>query len=342
MVAVFTTGGVILDSVVTADGLVGSGNLGGNAVYSAAGARLWGTAGCVGLIPRNFPDGALQALRHAGVDTAGLHHAAAEVDGSEWFFYAADGSRVDGLHGPPAAPANRLTVAEAAAWQARLRAAGNPGFGAFRTTHPVEPRHVPPGYWRPGVGVHLAPNRMDAQHRLLQQARQYSAVVSLDPGRQAHSMTAADLAAVLAGCDVFMPSEKELRALLPGEPPARAASLLAQRGCLVVAKLGAAGCVLAERHGLTEIPAYLTNAPDPTGAGDAFCGGFLAGLVRTASPVLAACCGTVSASFAVEGFGPGRLLSASPSEALRRLRMVAAAASVPPAALDALLHQEPA
>ena len=346
MVDLFTCGGIILDSVVAADGTVQPGSLGGNAAYSAAGARLWAKAGCVGVIPRNYPVQLLETLRTAGVDTSGLHAAEVDVAGSEWFFHRADGSRMDQLHGPTdlVPPGIRLLPAEALALQARLRArSSEDGFGAFRAAHPVEPHHVPAEFWRPGVGVHLAPNRMDAQHRLLRRARQDGAVVSMDPGRHADAMTDADLAAVLTGCDVFLPSEKELRSLVPGEAPERAVAALAGRGAAVVGKLGPAGCIVADPRSLAlvAVPAYPTAAPDPTGAGDAFCGGFLAGLLRTKDPVLAACFGTVSASFAVEGFGPARLLAANAAEASFRLRWLAA--RVPAAqtlGLDAALPRE--
>lgn len=42
---------------------------------------------------------------------------------------------------------------------------------------------------------------------------------------------------------------------------------------------------------------------DPTGAGDAYCGGFVAGLVKAVSPLAAACWGTISAAHIVQGFG---------------------------------------
>lgn len=348
MLDLFTSGGIILDSVVAADGTVQVGSLGGNAAYSAAGARLWAKAGCVGVLPRNYPLALVRMLRGAGVDTSGLHHAGVDVAGSEWFFHRADGSRVDQLHGPMdlVPPGIRLLPTEAQALQAHLHALASPdGFGAFRAAHPVEPHHVPAQFWRPGVGVHLAPNRMDAQHRLLRHARRQGAVVSLDPGRHADTMTDADLAAVLAGCEAFLPSEKELRALVPGEAPERAVASLAGRGAIVVGKLGPSGCIVGDPRSPAPVavPACPTRAPDPTGAGDAFCGGFLAGLLRTRDPVLAACCGAVSASFAVEGFGPARLLGAGAAEAWCRLRRLAA--RVPAAqtrALETLMHQEPA
>jgi 2-dehydro-3-deoxygluconokinase len=45
---------------------------------------------------------------------------------------------------------------------------------------------------------------------------------------------------------------------------------------------------------------------DPTGAGDAYSGAFLAEYVRKKNPLWCACVGSVSASFVVEGVGPER------------------------------------
>ena len=77
------------------------------------------------------------------------------------------------------------------------------------------------------------------------------------------------------------------------------------------------------------IPAVPLNLRDPTGAGDAYCGGFLAGLVATDDPLCAALCGTVSASFAVESFGPFHLLAASRAEAASRFRALAHRCKLP-------------
>jgi sugar/nucleoside kinase (ribokinase family) len=57
------------------------------------------------------------------------------------------------------------------------------------------------------------------------------------------------------------------------------------------------------------VPAVSPRCVDPTGAGDAFCGGFLTGLIETGDPVEAALRGAVSASFAVEGCGAEPLMA---------------------------------
>lgn len=51
------------------------------------------------------------------------------------------------------------------------------------------------------------------------------------------------------------------------------------------------------------VPPCNTKLVDPTGAGDAFSGGYLAGLIETGDPVEAAVRGAVSASIIVETSG---------------------------------------
>jgi sugar/nucleoside kinase (ribokinase family) len=58
---------------------------------------------------------------------------------------------------------------------------------------------------------------------------------------------------------------------------------------------------------------------DPTGAGDAFCGGFLAGLKKTYDPLRAALHGNVAASLAIEGTGALYTLDVAPGLAEARL-----------------------
>jgi ribokinase len=59
---------------------------------------------------------------------------------------------------------------------------------------------------------------------------------------------------------------------------------------------------------------------DVTGAGDAYCGGFMVGLSETGDPVEAALRGAISASITVEGIGATYALGTTPGLAEARLR----------------------
>ena len=67
------------------------------------------------------------------------------------------------------------------------------------------------------------------------------------------------------------------------------------------------------------LPVFATKVLDPTGAGDAYCGGFGIGLCQLDDPVSAGLYGTVAASFVIEGFGADHALRYGPPDARRRL-----------------------
>ena len=100
------------------------------------------------------------------------------------------------------------------------------------------------------------------------------------------------------------------------------AETLAGFGCeLIVVKREAHGQMLydASAKKRWEIPAYPARLEDPTGAGNSFCGGFLAGYQKTFDPVQAALYGSVSASLTIEGSGAFHALDAMPGLAQARL-----------------------
>ena len=102
-----------------------------------------------------------------------------------------------------------------------------------------------------------------------------------------------------------------------------------------VVKKGEHGGVLATREGIFPFPAYpLEKVADPTGAGDAFAGGFMAWLDRAgkedADTLRAAvACGTAAASFACEGVGPAGLARRTASDLRARAKGFAELLRIP-------------
>jgi sugar/nucleoside kinase (ribokinase family) len=118
-----------------------------------------------------------------------------------------------------------------------------------------------------------------------------------------------EVRALVNGLTACLPSLEELTSLFWGQThdPWEMAEAMGAWGCeYVVVKCGERGQMLfdAANQRRWEIPAYPARLADPTGAGDAFCGGFLAGYRRDYDPLEGMLCGNVSASFAVEGSGP--------------------------------------
>lgn len=93
--------------------------------------------------------------------------------------------------------------------------------------------------------------------------------------------------------------------LLGLEDPEAVADYLRGRGVeIVAAKNGLVGAVVSSPQGMTRVPPWgPPRVVDTTGAGDAFAGGFLHGLVQGLSPVAAAQVGTVTAGLKVGGRG---------------------------------------
>jgi sugar/nucleoside kinase (ribokinase family) len=76
---------------------------------------------------------------------------------------------------------------------------------------------------------------------------------------------------------------------------------------IVIITRGMRGSTLFFDDSLYNVPACKSRLVlDPTGAGDAFIGAFLAEYIRGKDPVWCACVGSASASFVVEGIGPER------------------------------------
>jgi ribokinase len=113
-------------------------------------------------------------------------------------------------------------------------------------------------------------------------------------------------ARLLPKLTAFLPSREEVRTWFGFDDPLRALPSLSGLGQrLTIIKMGHQGALVhdAEAGATWRVPAYQGPVIDPTGAGDAFCGGFLAGLSLGDDPPLATRRGVVSASYAIATHG---------------------------------------
>jgi sugar/nucleoside kinase (ribokinase family) len=182
-----------------------------------------------------------------------------------------------------------------------------------------------PKEYRDAPAVHLCPMDFTSQSQLIRVFKGgANLTLSLDPASSYITPTFwRNLRIVLQGVTCFQPSEEELRNLFWGETHDlwEMASKVSEFGPqIVVIKRGMNGQYVydAAGHHRYEIPAYPSRFADPTGAGDAFAGGFLFGFHKTNDPLLAALHGSVSASLKVEGSGPFYPLNVMPGLALAR------------------------
>ena len=108
-----------------------------------------------------------------------------------------------------------------------------------------------------------------------------STKVSFDPGALYARKGYAALETILRKTCVLMPNSLELT-LLTGEIDyCKGADIMIGRGVKIVAvKLGGDGCYVTDGHERYRIEPFKVDTVDTTGAGDAFCAGFLYGLVN--------------------------------------------------------------
>jgi sugar/nucleoside kinase (ribokinase family) len=149
--------------------------------------------------------------------------------------------------------------------------------------------------------VHLTGHSMAASDgaafaRFLRRAKAAGATVSVSPGSVAYidALGAERFAEVIAGADVLFASLVEGAALAGVSDPAGIAARV--DAATLVLTVGAEGVIV---DGM-QLPAVTAPvAIDPTGAGDAFCAGFLASWISDRDAVAAARAGTEVAARAV-------------------------------------------
>jgi ribokinase len=317
-----TIGGLTVDNVVSEDGTVALDQAGGNGAYAAVGALSWvATVGLVSCAVSSYPAQVIDALRAGGVNLDGVAWLDAALTAGSWFLYDGAGRRDEGLTAPASAlaeagfPTDHLTPDETARWRQMLiarSAKAEIGYSEFRESHPLQAAQVPAG-WRAARGVHLAPSAPAVMIDMLDHFAQGQTRITADPGWQLAKERLDSLSPILSRLDAFLPSEVELRAMVPGAEPADALAELATR-CpgAVVAKMGPKGALVWDRMARqpVHVPIYKVETRDPTGAGDSFSGGFMAGLVETGDPVQAARFGAISAARVVSSFGAAGALPA--------------------------------
>lgn len=113
---------------------------------------------------------------------------------------------------------------------------------------------------------------------LLRRARAAGCRTSLDMAWDAHGRWMSALEPCLPHLDLLFGNRDELARVTGADDPARMAVLLREMGVGIVAvKLGEEGAYVDGGTWRGRVPAFSVSVIDTTGAGDAFCGGFLAG-----------------------------------------------------------------
>ncbi len=276
--------------------------LGGAASYFSVAASLYSKVHVVGVVGDDFREADIQRLAARGIDTTGIERRAGRS--FRWFGrYDYDMSTAETL---------------------------NTDLGVFGDWKPVVPEGL-----RDAPFVFLANIHPEIQLDVLRQVRAPT-LVAMDSMNYWMEHSRSAVAEVMSKAHVVSINEAEARQFAQTFSIIRAArEILALGPTALVVKRGEHGAMLFLRDGgIFWTPAYpLEKLQDPTGAGDAFAGGFVGHLSVTgrcdADELRRAVVhGVVCGSFAVEGFSIDGLVAATPDEIDARYRALRAIVAV--------------
>lgn len=296
---------------------------GGGLLYAAAGMAVWEEKpGLMARVGEDYPRQWLERFESLGFSAAGVRVLPEAIDLRTFLAYSDTHtySRDD--------PVRHFAQRGLSFPRSLLGYKSTQEMGACRDKFSpltLRPSDLPDAF-RYATAAHLCPTDY-LTHSLMPAALRREGVntLTVDPDASyMHPDCWPRFPALLTGLTAFLPSETELRGLFSGRSRDlwEMVETLAGFGCeLVVVKRGELGQILydAASRRRYQVPAYPARAVDPTGAGDAFCGGFLAGYRRSWDPVQAMLYGNVSASLVVEGSGAFSALESLPGLAQARL-----------------------
>lgn len=277
---IVVVGSIALDTLHTPHGSAED-CVGGSASYAALAASYDAPVNLVAVVGSDFPAAARDLFATRTIDTAGLE----VVEGATFRWggrYHEDMNHRDTLF-------THLNV--------------------FEHFHPKLPES-----YRDSEIVFLANIHPSLQMEVLEQVRA-PRFVALDTMNLWIDIARDELVRALGRVDLVFVNDEEARQLTGARTVGAAARAIAQMGPkIVVVKKGEHGAILFDAEGGVHVQSavLLDRVIDPTGAGDAFAGGFLGHLARSGTHDSAALrramvYGTVTASFTTEAFGPERL-----------------------------------
>lgn len=290
---VVVIGHLTVDDIVLPDGRTAFETPGGNSVYAALGAALWDVPVTVlACKSPDYPDATWQALQEVpGVDWTHVHHIRAPA-ARQWALYDVRGGR------------QYLAL---------------PRSSDYLTISP-HPRMFGGVDWEQVTAVHLAPMPFSVVQEWVEWLRAYPHLyLQIDPHENEIEPHLSEWVALLRTTDTFLPSEVEAERFAQVWPH------LSDQGSHIkprlVVKLGPRGSVIYGDDGRpVSIMPVSGDFVDPTGCGDAYAGGFIAAMHCQLTRAQAGHWGAVSASFALQGYGPHGLIQASRGMARSRLR----------------------
>lgn len=293
---IVTVGHFVIDTISLPTGMSERTELGGSATYvSVAAAKLGAKVSVISKVGEDFPNKYLQWLRNNHVNLSGLKRTARGTTTKFSLKYQQD-------------------------WRRRLQ------LKALAPTILVKDIHDS----LRARSIHVAPIASELSTNVIQKLRKLTGILSLDPQGFVRDFDSHgnvrlkhwEKRSILELIDIYKSSQDELRAVTGIADVKEAARKVQDYGAkIVIATRGLQGSMVLVETSFYSVPACESKAIlDPTGAGDAYIGAFLAEHIRGRSPYWCACVGSAAASFVVEGIGPRNL--GSKKETYERARKI--------------------
>jgi sugar/nucleoside kinase (ribokinase family) len=290
-----TFSNLIIDDIVLSDGRTFMNKLGGAGTHALVGMRVWSDQlGYVATIGPDFEPALRETLTRFGVDLEGCVEREGYRTARAWQLFEPDERRIEIF---------RTDLEE------------------FRRCQPTFD-DLPASYLQ-ARGFHLQWGTLEELGEAVEALREANPQVCLvwEPSPPHLDQPRAQFERVLQQVDLFSPDFGEAAEITGESTPEAAIDTLLEWGTpLVALRQGARGSIV--RTALGEgwrVPAVPATIVDVTGAGNSYCGGFLAGLGEGLEPLEAALRATVSAGFALEQFGLPAWDETMPQERDRRL-----------------------
>jgi sugar/nucleoside kinase (ribokinase family) len=290
--------------------------LGGNLPYAAAGLKLWHEkTGLLARVGKNFPSAWLSAIKKKGFDIEGIRVLAGEMEHRRFMAHA----NLETSHTQN--PVHQFADRSLAFPPDLL------GFRPHALSHDsrtkpldvsIQIADVPETYLEASA-VHFCPIDY-LSHMILpslfRQGQATTITLTPSPGYMSSSFWE-EIPGLFSEITALITPEDEMRNLFRGRQTDlwEMAAILGDFGPeYVIIRTTDWGFYVYDRVAANRwvVPLYQTRVVDPTGAMDAFAGGFLVGYRKSYSPLEGALMGSVSASLVMEGPGPFYALEAMP------------------------------
>lgn len=320
------------DTIITADGNALIDQPGGNLLYAASAYGVWGdTPGLVSRVGSDFPHAWEATLSAQRLDTHGVVRLEQSADLRRFIAYS---DVVTAHRENPIRHFARHNLSfpkSLLGYQAPVEPLDSK---RERNALSLRPEDIPAAY-QGAKAAHLCP--LDYySHRLLPATlrEQGTEIITLDAGRgYMHPDFIAELPELVNGLTVFLTTEERMLNLFAHR---------SQDNWKLIDTLGSFNCRAVVVHSVHrgqwlldvdarkryQIPPYPARLSDITHASSSFCGGFIAGLLRTQDFLRATLYGNALQSLAMEGSGAFYVEETLPGLAESRLQSLTSAVQV--------------